>query len=46
MKTIQHFHIEHCLKFAKPFEKKSGWGVWHSCFDYLGGCKDYRSSAD
>lgn len=39
MKTLEYYYIEHWMKFAKPFEKKLGWGVWHSCFDYLDGCR-------
>jgi hypothetical protein len=38
MKTWLYFYIEHYMKFAKPFEKKSSWVVWHSCFDYLHRC--------
>lgn len=38
MKTLEYFHIEHCMKFSKPWSKKSGWAVWHSCFDYEHGC--------
>lgn len=34
MKTLEYFYIEHWMKFATPFEKKLGWCVWHSCFDY------------
>lgn len=39
MRTWEQFYIEHCLKFTKPWDKKSGWCVWHSCFDYLDGCR-------
>lgn len=39
IKTLEYFYIEHWMKFAKPFEKKMGWCVWHSCFDYLDVCE-------
>lgn len=39
MKTWEYFHIEHYMKFAEPRNKKSGWAVWHSCFDYEYGCR-------
>lgn len=42
MKTWQQRHIEHCINFAEPWNKKSGWGGWHSCFNYDYECKcDY-----
>ena len=25
MRTYLYSHIEHCLKFAEPWNKKSGW---------------------
>lgn len=40
MKTLEYFHIEHCMKFSKPWNNKSGWAVWHSCFDYEHGCEN------
>lgn len=40
MKTLEYYYLEHYMKFAKPFEKKMGWCVWHSCFDYLDVCGD------
>lgn len=39
MKTWEYFYIRHCVKFAEPFVMPNGWGVWHSCFDYLHGCE-------
>ncbi|MGC3819306.1 hypothetical protein [Acinetobacter sp. G11] len=38
MKTPEYFHIEHYIKFSKPWNKKSGWAVWHGCFDCEHGC--------
>lgn len=38
MKTLEYFQIEHCMKFAKPWDKNLGWSVWHSCFDYSHEC--------
>ena len=38
MKTWEQSYIEHCIKFSEPWDKKSGWGVWHSCFGYWDGC--------
>jgi len=26
MKTPEYFHTEHCMKFAKPWDKNLGWG--------------------
>lgn len=39
MKILEYYCIEYWMKFAKPFEKKLGWCVWHSCFEYLDGCR-------
>jgi len=25
MKTPEYFHTEHCMKFAKPWDKNLGW---------------------
>jgi len=33
MKTWEYFYIEHCMKFAEPWNKKSGWAGRHNCFD-------------
>jgi hypothetical protein len=38
MKPLEYFHIEHCMKFSKPWDKNLGWCVWHSCFDYSYEC--------
>ena len=46
MKTLEYYYIEHWMKFAKPFEKKLGWGVWHSCFNYLDGCGENSQRLD
>jgi hypothetical protein len=47
MKTWQQSHIEHCIKFSKVWNKKAGWGIWHSCFNYDYECKcDYFILSD
>lgn len=38
MKTLEYFHIEHCMKFAEPWDKNLGWSFWHSCFNYEHRC--------
>ncbi len=38
MKTWEQHYIKHCIKFAEPWDKRSGWAVWHSCFEYWDGC--------
>jgi len=38
MKTLEYFHIEHCMKFAEPWNKNLGWSVWHSYFNYSYEC--------
>ena len=42
MKTWEQSYVESCLKFVEPWDRRLGWAVWHSCFDYLHGCtSDY-----
>lgn len=38
MKTWEQYYIEQCVTLSQPWDKKLGWCIWHSCFDYLHGC--------
>ena len=33
-----YFYIEQCVKLSQPWDKKLGWCIWHSFFDFLHGC--------
>ncbi len=39
MNTWEYFYVRHCVQIAEKWEKKLGWSVWDSCFDYLHGCE-------
>lgn len=38
MKTWEQHYIEQCVTLSQPWDKKLGWAVWHSCFEYWDGC--------
>lgn len=39
MRIWEQYYIEQCVKQSQPWDKKLGWCVWHSCFDYLYECR-------